>query len=123
MTMIRIKGASDGALRIASELYAADRCGSASVRYLVPSEDLRNRASNRPVAETSLITGHVPVSHPDKAARKAGKQMFLAVAIILAIIWLILFFALHLTSLFIHILIVLAVISLVVHLFTGRKAA
>jgi hypothetical protein len=49
--------------------------------------------------------------------------MFLAVAIILAIIWLVLFFALHVTSFFIHILIILAVISLIVHLFTGRKAA
>jgi hypothetical protein len=48
--------------------------------------------------------------------------MFLAVAIILAIIWLVLFFALHLTSFFIHIIIILAVISLIAHLFTGRKA-
>ena len=48
--------------------------------------------------------------------------MFLAVAIILAILWIILFFALHLTSFFIHIIIILAVISLIVHLFTGRKA-
>jgi hypothetical protein len=48
--------------------------------------------------------------------------MFLAVAIILAIIWVVLFFALHLTSFFIHIIIILAVISLIAHLFTGRKA-
>lgn len=48
--------------------------------------------------------------------------MFLAIAIILAIIWIILFFAIHVTSFFIHILIILAVISLIVHLFTGRKA-
>jgi hypothetical protein len=48
--------------------------------------------------------------------------MFLAVAIILAILWVILFFALHLTSFFIHIIIILAVISLIAHLFTGRKA-
>ncbi|HTV08996.1 MAG TPA: DUF5670 family protein [Candidatus Aquilonibacter sp.] len=48
--------------------------------------------------------------------------MFLAIAIILAIIWVVLFFALHLTSFFIHILIILAVISLIAHLFTGRKA-
>jgi hypothetical protein len=48
--------------------------------------------------------------------------MFLAVAIILAILWIILFFALHLTSFFIHIIIILAVISLIAHLFTGRKA-
>jgi Flp pilus assembly protein TadB len=63
-----------------------------------------------------------PAGDPDSAARKAGKQMFLAVAIILAIIWLVLFLALHVTSFFIHILIILAVISLIVHLFTGRKA-
>ena len=63
-----------------------------------------------------------PAGDPDKAARKAGKQMFLAVAIILAIVWVMLFFALHLTSFFIHILILLAVISLIAHLFTGRRA-
>ncbi|HEX4155312.1 MAG TPA: DUF5670 family protein [Acidobacteriaceae bacterium] len=47
--------------------------------------------------------------------------MFLAIAIILAIIWLILFLALHITVGLIHIIIVLAVISLIVHFFTGRK--
>jgi hypothetical protein len=83
---------------------------------------LREKASNRQARETSLITGHIPATDPETTARKAGKRMFLAVAIILAVIWIILFFALHLTSLFIHILLVLAVISLVAHLFTGRKA-
>jgi hypothetical protein len=34
----------------------------------------------------------------------------------------ILFFALHMTSFAIHIIIVLAIISLIAHLFTGRKA-
>jgi hypothetical protein len=48
--------------------------------------------------------------------------MFLAVAVILAILWVILFFALHMTSFFIHIVIILAIISLIAHLFTGRKA-
>jgi len=48
--------------------------------------------------------------------------MFLAVAIVLAILWLVLFFALHMTSLAIHIIIILAVISLIAHLFTPRKA-
>jgi hypothetical protein len=49
--------------------------------------------------------------------------MFLAVAIILAILWVVLFFAIHITSFAIHIIIILAVISLIAHLFTGRKAA
>jgi len=48
--------------------------------------------------------------------------MFLAVAIILAILWLVLFLGLHITTFAIHIIIILAVISLIAHLFTGRKA-
>ena len=49
--------------------------------------------------------------------------MLLAVAIILAIIWLVLFFAIHLTGFAIHIVIILAIIALIAHLFTGRRAA
>ncbi|HEY4010704.1 MAG TPA: DUF5670 family protein [Acidobacteriaceae bacterium] len=48
--------------------------------------------------------------------------MFLAVAAILAILWVVLFFAVHITGFFIHVLIILAVISLIAHFFTGRKA-
>ena len=48
--------------------------------------------------------------------------MLLAVAVILAILWVILFFAVHITSFAIHIIIILAIISLIAHLFTGRKA-
>ena len=46
--------------------------------------------------------------------------MFLTLAIILAVIWLVLWLALHITSGLIHVLIALAVISFVVHLFRGR---
>ncbi len=48
--------------------------------------------------------------------------MLLAVAAILAILWVVLFFAVHITSFAIHIIIILAIISLIAHLFTGRKA-
>ena len=48
--------------------------------------------------------------------------MFLTLAIILAVIWLVLWLALHVTGGLIHILIALAVISFVVHLFRGRPA-
>lgn len=47
--------------------------------------------------------------------------MFLALFIILAIIWLICWLALHITVGAIHILIALAVIALIVHLFRGRR--
>lgn len=49
--------------------------------------------------------------------------MLLAVAVILAILWVVFFLALHMTSFFIHILIILAVISLIGHLMRGRRAA
>jgi hypothetical protein len=49
--------------------------------------------------------------------------MLLAVAVILAILWVVLFFALHMTSLFIHIVLILAIISLIAHLFSGRRTA
>lgn len=49
--------------------------------------------------------------------------MLLAVAVILGILWLVLFLGLHITSFAIHIIIILAIISLIAHLFTGRKAA
>jgi hypothetical protein len=49
------------------------------------------------------------------------RLMFIAIAIILAVIWLILFLALHITAFAVHILIILAVIALIVHFFTGRR--
>ncbi|MDQ2905693.1 MAG: lmo0937 family membrane protein [Ktedonobacteraceae bacterium] len=44
-----------------------------------------------------------------------------AVVVILVVLWLIGFFVVHITSLFIHILIVLAVIVLLYNLFVGMR--
>jgi hypothetical protein len=49
--------------------------------------------------------------------------MFLMLAMILAAIWVVLWLALHVTGGLIHVLIALAVISFIVHLFRGRPAA
>ncbi len=48
--------------------------------------------------------------------------MLLAIALVLFILWALGFLAFHVTTGLIHILIVLAVISLVFHLFMGRRA-
>lgn len=48
--------------------------------------------------------------------------MFLGLAGLLLIVWLVLWLGVHVTGGLIHLLVVLAVISLVVHLFTGRRA-
>jgi len=48
--------------------------------------------------------------------------MFLLLAILLVILWAGGFFVMHISSFFIHLLIIFAVISLVMHLLSGRRA-
>jgi len=49
--------------------------------------------------------------------------MLLTIFVILLVLWLLGFFAFHIAGGLIHILLVIAVISLVVHLFRGRNTA
>lgn len=49
--------------------------------------------------------------------------MFIALSVVLLIIWLLAWLAFHVTSGLIHILVVFAVISLVVHFVRGRRTA
>jgi hypothetical protein len=49
--------------------------------------------------------------------------MFIGIFGVLLIMWLLGFFAFHVAGGLIHILLILAVVSLVVHLLTGRSAA
>jgi hypothetical protein len=53
--------------------------------------------------------------------RSGGKLMLLALAVILAIAWLLGFSVFHVASAAIHILVVLAVIALIVHFVQGRS--
>jgi hypothetical protein len=48
--------------------------------------------------------------------------MLLAIGVILLILWALGFFAFHVAGGLIHLLIILAVIAFIVHLFTGRRA-
>jgi len=49
--------------------------------------------------------------------------MFLGLAILLLLLWIGGFVVFHVSGFLIHLLLIFAVISLVVHLFTGRSAA
>jgi hypothetical protein len=49
--------------------------------------------------------------------------MFGIIALVLLVLWLLGFFAFHVTAGFIHVLLVLAVISVLYHLLAGRSAA
>lgn len=48
--------------------------------------------------------------------------MFLVIFFILLIVWILSWIAFHVTSGLIHLLIIFAVISLIVHIFRGRRA-
>ncbi|MGA3041328.1 MAG: lmo0937 family membrane protein [Bryobacteraceae bacterium] len=48
--------------------------------------------------------------------------MFLGLFVILLVLWLLGFFAFHIAGGLIHLLLIVAVIALVVHLFRGRSA-
>ena len=47
--------------------------------------------------------------------------MFIGIAVVLLVLWLLGFFAFHIVSGLIHLLIILAVIALVVHFIRGRS--
>ncbi len=55
--------------------------------------------------------------------RVIGDFIFLVLFFMLLAVWLVGWFALHIAGGAIHLLLVIAVISLVVHLFRGRSAA
>jgi hypothetical protein len=52
---------------------------------------------------------------------KVGK-MFLILAVVLVLIWVGSFTVLHITGFMIHLLLIFAVISIVLHFITGRRA-
>ena len=59
---------------------------------------------------------------PAKLACIGRVNMFAVIGLVLLLLWLGGFFAFHVTAGFIHILLVLALISIVYHFFAGRSA-
>ena len=49
--------------------------------------------------------------------------MFMTLFVVLLVLWLLGFFAFHVASGLIHLLLIIAIISLVMHFFRGRSAA
>ncbi len=54
--------------------------------------------------------------------KKEGKKMFLILALVLMVVWLGLFVGLHVTSFFIHLLLIFALVSIVMHFVGGAKS-
>jgi hypothetical protein len=59
------------------------------------------------------------------ANKSLGKKvpMFLILAIVLVILWIGGFTVMHVSSLFIHLLLLFAIISVIMHFVTGRRSA
>jgi hypothetical protein len=62
------------------------------------------------------------VSCCGQRAASKGFIMFIGLAVLLLIIWVVCFLVLHITAFAIHILIILAVIAFIAHFFRGRAA-
>jgi hypothetical protein len=81
------------------------------------------------IASTAAVRGGG--GHPNDRQRETGRSpertkefsMFLGLFVILLLMWLLGFFAFHVAGGLIHLLLIIAVISLVVHLFRGRSIA
>lgn len=58
-----------------------------------------------------------------RAHRKGDKQMFLALFAVLVVLWLMGFLAFHVAGGLIHLLLIFAVISLVLHFVRGSRTA
>ncbi len=59
---------------------------------------------------------------PNALQEKEGK-MFLILAVVLVLIWVGSFTVLHITGFLIHLLLIFAVLSIVMHFITGRRTA
>ena len=64
------------------------------------------------------MTGHVSRLFP---VLRKQVSMFLILAVVLVILWLGGFFVLHVSSFLIHLLIIFAIISLIMHFISGRR--
>jgi hypothetical protein len=64
------------------------------------------------------MTGHVSRLFP---VLRKQVSMFLILAVVLVVLWLGGFFVLHVSSFLIHLLIIFAIISLIMHFISGRR--
>jgi hypothetical protein len=65
----------------------------------------------------------VPLNPKVQTKEKFGGHMLLLIGIVLFVLWILGFAAFHVASGLIHLLLVFAVISIIWHLITGRRAA
>jgi hypothetical protein len=70
----------------------------------------------------ALMVCNIRVSR-DNFYEERRFQMFLILAVVLVLVWLGSFTVLHVTGFLIHLLLIFAVISLIMHFVTGKRAA
>jgi hypothetical protein len=90
----------------------------------VTSSDSQSLSMKQRFASIHALTFVVGnAEHGDHASRKKGNQMFLILAVVLVLLWLGLFVGLHVAGFFIHLLILFAIISVIMHFVSGSKRA
>ena len=68
-----------------------------------------------------MICYHFPLGAAI-CSKKEGHFMFLILAVVLVVLWLGGFFVLHISSFFIHLLLIFALISIIMNFVSGRRA-
>ena len=96
----------------------ANRCGDCAGCYPALRFENNFEGKQRSAAVLALMGRNSRILRHFKYE---ANDMFLLLAIILLILWVGGFFVMHISSFLIHLLIIFAVISLVIHLISGRK--
>jgi hypothetical protein len=71
---------------------------------------------------SSLTTCNGRARATTRFRKKAGPAMFLILGIVLVVLWLGGFFLLHVSSFLIHLLLILAVISMIMNFVSGKRS-
>ena len=72
-------------------------------------------------AEPTPWRGIRPTARQRLAALAKGRDMLGIIAVVLVVLWLLGFFAFHVTSSFIHIVLLIALVLVVLHFVQGRR--
>jgi Flp pilus assembly protein TadB len=94
---------------------------SGTVARDVAEEESRDSAGRRATEAAPWRLLSLPRRRPAWAETKLGHPMLGIIAVVLIVMWLLGFFAFHLTTAAIHVLLIIAVVLVVLHFMRGRR--
>jgi hypothetical protein len=80
-------------------------------------------STHNPANPAAVYVANARGSYGARKRRKERVSMWIGIAIVLLLLWAGGFFAFHVAGFFIHILLILAVVSFILHFVMGRRTA